>query len=110
MYETRPVRFAKKVNLEKELRHLAGTAPREKSYFYSIKDAQAVLNAYNSGNYKLISRKPGQNSVTIEVQGAEGRYVNIGESVGLPNLDIPTNKFMIEGSAAPKVAPVSPTK
>jgi hypothetical protein len=43
-----------------------------------------------------------QNSVIIEVLGVEGRYINKGGSVGWPDLDLPTNNFMIEGASSPK--------
>jgi hypothetical protein len=102
--------FAKKVSHQKMLRHLAGTAPNNKSYFSTIDDAQAVLDAYNSGEYRLISQNIGQSTVIIEVQGVTGRYVNVGNPNGLSDLNLPTNRFMIQSTSSPKVVPVNPNK
>ncbi len=104
------VQFRSKLSTQKQMRHLRGTAAPNRSYFDSIDDAQAVLDAYNSGNYKLISQNPAQNTVTIEVKNITGRYVNIDNPKGLPDLNLPTNKFMIQSSKAPKVVPVNPYK
>ncbi len=104
------LKFADKVSTQKMARHLKGSAPAGKSYFYSIDDAQAVLDAYNSGNYRLIKENINQNSVTIEVSGITGRYVNTNNPNGLPDLDVPTDKFMIQSTLSPKVVPVNPVK
>ncbi|SEL98326.1 DUF6443 domain-containing protein [Parapedobacter koreensis] len=104
------LRFAKKISRQKMVRHIKGTAPKDKSYFDKMEDAQAVLDAYNSGNYKLISENLSTNSVTIEVNGITGQYVNVGNPNGLPDLNLSTNKFMIQSTTSPKVVPVNPKK
>jgi RHS repeat-associated protein len=104
------VTFGPKVSPQKMQRHVDGTAPRNKSYFYSIADAQKVLDAYNSGNYKFISENSGKNTVTIEVRSVTGRYVNVDNPNGLPDVNVETNKFMIQSSGSPKVVPVNPNK
>jgi hypothetical protein len=102
--------FAKNVSPQKMVRHLEGTAPSYKSYFSSIDGAQAVLDAYNSGNYRLISENIKQSTVLIEVQGVTGRYINVGNPNGLPDLNLPTNRFMIQSTSSPKVVSVNPNK
>gem|GEM_PF-3644751 len=104
------IKFKSKISVQKMKRHLKGTAPHNKSYFNSVNDAQSVLDAYNSGNCRIISFDPQKNSVTIEVNNITGRYVNIDNPNGLPNLDVPTNKFMIQSGESPKVVPVNPNK
>lgn len=102
--------FSEKVSVQKMQRHVKGTAPDSKSYFNNISEAQDVLNAYRAGNYKLISENIPQGTVVIEVPTVTGRYVNIGNPRGLPDIDVPTNKFMIQSTINPKVVPVNPNK
>lgn len=75
-----------------------------------MKDAQKVLDAYHTGNYRLISENVAKNTVVIEVKGVTGTYVNTGNPNGLPDLYLPTNKFMIQSLSSPKVVPVNPKK
>lgn len=89
---------------QKQERYLLGTAPYNKSYLNSLPDAQKVLDAYNSGNYRFISEEIGKNTVVIEVKGVTGTYVNVGNPNGLPDVIKPTNIFMIQSRASPKVA------
>ena len=78
----------------------------------SAEDAQKVLDAYNKGQYTLISEDARQdrNTVTIQVNKVTGRYVNKGNPNGLPDINVPTNVFMIQSPQAPKVVPVNPNK
>ncbi|MDX9723791.1 MAG: hypothetical protein RBU37_23785 [Myxococcota bacterium] len=102
------VSFVSKVSAQKQKRHLEGSAPDGKSYLRSLEEAQQVLDAYNSGNYELIDENPSQATVRIRVAGIEGRYINVGNPNGLPDLDLPTQNFMIQSSQSPKVVPINP--
>lgn len=104
------IKFSARVSAQKTRRHIRGTAGPRKSYFQSMDDAQAVLDAYHAGNYRLIRERLSQSSVTIEVKSVTGRYVNRGNPNGLPDIDLPTNIFMIQGIRAPKPVPVNPAK
>lgn len=104
------LKFGSRVNRDKMMRHLFETAPKEKSYFYNLKDAQKVLDAYNSGDYRLIYQDSKKNSITIQVEGVIGRYVSTGNLRGLPDINLPTDKFMIQSLKSPKVVPVNPKK
>lgn len=44
------LKFASKVSIQKMTRHIKTSAPKNKSYFDKIEDAQSVLDAYNTGN------------------------------------------------------------
>jgi len=100
--------FDKTISPQKQKRHLKGTAPDEKSYLDSFDDAQTVLDAYNSGEYEFIKENTKENTVWIRVTGVSGQYVNVGNPNGLPDLNLPTNNFMIQSSKSPKVVPVNP--
>lgn len=108
--KTGNVVYSPNVSQQKQMRHLLGTAPPNKSYLNSLDDAQKVLDAYNSGNYRLISENVKQSSVVIEVKEITGRYINIGNPNGLPDVNKPTNIFMIQSSGSPKIVPVNPNK
>ena len=105
-----PIQFARRVSGQKQARHIFGTAPSDRSYFNFIEEAQSVLDAFHSGNYRLISFNARQNNVVIQVEGITGRYVNKGNPNGLPDINMPTNVFMIKSSKNPAVVPVNPEK
>ncbi|RFM29241.1 polymorphic toxin type 50 domain-containing protein [Chitinophaga silvisoli] len=106
------LKFASKISEQKQKRHLERSAGADKSYLSSVEDAQKVLDAYNKGQYTLISEDARQdrNTVTIQVNKVTGMYVNIGNPNGLPDINVPTNEFMIQSPQAPKVVPVNPNK
>ena len=106
------VKFADKVSRQKMARHLKGSSFNDsKGYFNSIEDAQKVLDSYKSGNYRLISENPGQNQVTIQVNGVTGRHVSkAAPGTNQVDINVPTNIFTIQSSSAPKPIPVNPNK
>ncbi|WP_433646631.1 polymorphic toxin type 50 domain-containing protein [Kosakonia pseudosacchari] len=104
------VQYTQTVSQQKQMRHLQGSAPTNKSYLNSLEDAQKVLNTYNSGNYRLISENPKQSTVVIEVKTVSGTYINVGNPNGLPDVNKPTSIFMIQSSSSPKIVPVNPDK
>ncbi len=102
---------ADKVSMQKQKRHILGTAPHDKSYLSSYKDAQAVLDAYKSGTARVISIDLSDNSVLIEVKNVNGVYVNRGNPNGKPDIVKNTNIFKIQSiNKSPKVVPVNPNK
>ncbi len=104
------LQYANKISKQKQMRHVKGTAPANKSYFDSLDDAQSVLDNFNAGNYKLISENVKQSTVTIQVENVTGRYVNVGNPNGLPDVNTATNVFMIQSLKSPKIVPVNPNK
>ena len=92
------------------MKHIQGAASANKSYLNSLDDVQKVLDAYNSGKYRLISKNVKQSTVVIEVKGITGRYINTGHPNGLPDINKPTNIFMIQSSGSLKIVPVNPNK
>ena len=105
-----PLIFASQISIQKQTRHLKGSAPSGKSYLNSAQDAQKVLDAYNNGNAVLISRSYNKNSIVIRVDSVTGIYVNINNPNGLPDIIKPTNIFMIDSTKSPKIVPVNPDK
>lgn len=97
-----------KISPQKQARHLKDTAPPDKSYLSSMKDAQQVLDATRNGQAKIISVDPIKNSVVVQYQNVIGTYINRGGAVGLPDIIKDTNLFMIQGGN--KVVPVNPSK
>ena len=108
--QTGTVVYSPNVSQQKQMRHIQGTVLANKSYLNSLDDAQNVLDAYNSGNHRLISENAKQSTVVIEVKGITGRYINTGNPNGLPDVNKPTNIFMIQSSGSRKILPVNPNK
>ena len=108
--QTGTVVYSPNVSQQKQMRHIQGTVLANKSYLNSLDDAQNVLDAYNSGNHRLISENAKQSTVVIEVKGITGRYINTGNPNGLPDVNKPTNIFIIQSSRWPKIVPVNPNK
>lgn len=102
--------MARYISPQKQRRHIAGTAANDKSYMASMADAQAVLDAYRSGRFTLVARSASKDSITIKVDGVTGTYVNRGNQNGKPDIEAPTNVFMIQSFTNPKVVPVNPGK
>jgi len=97
-----------RVSVQKQARHIKGTAPHDKSYLNSIEDAQKILDATRRGEVQLISVDPVKNSLVVKYNEVTGTYVNRGNSVGLPDIIQDTNVFMIQGGN--KIVPVNPRK
>jgi hypothetical protein len=91
----------------KQARHIFGTqayaARGSGGYLNSMDDAQAVLDAYQSGSAAVIG-KSAQGFPIVEFNGVTGTNVNV--AAGFPNQ--PTNIFMIKGTVRPSVVPMQP--
>ncbi|MDR2974815.1 MAG: hypothetical protein LBV00_08905 [Propionibacteriaceae bacterium] len=97
------------VSVQKQARHIFRT-PEYKgrtkegfepvSYFTSIDDAQAVLDAFKSGDAKVLGFK-GNGDTVVRVDSVTGSYVN-GE------LTADTHIFFIKGTKSPSVVPYQP--
>lgn len=64
-----------------------------KSYFENLTDAQAVFDAFKSGQGKIIWSDPGQNRVYFKYNGVKGFNVNANIPSGIQS----TNTFFIKG-------------
>lgn len=71
----------------------------------SVSDAQKVLDAYHSGQVKILG-KNGQGFPVVKFEGITGTNVNLG--VGIT--DQPTNVFVIRGTKKPSIAPTNPNR
>ena len=91
------------VSVQKQARHLAGTAGRGKGYLNSIDDAQSVLNAVHSGKATYLGTSKAGYQV-FRYNGVTGTNVNLGAGIS----GQPTNVFMIKGTASPSVVPTNP--
>ena len=94
----------KAISVQKQARHLVGTAGNGKGFVNSIEDAQAVLDAVHSGDAKLLGTSKSGNLV-YRCDAVTGTNVNIGAGV----TGQPTNVFMIKGTTSVSVVPTSPT-
>lgn len=76
-----------------------------KSYFENLNDAQAVLDAFRSGQGQILGADPGQNRVYFKYSGARGFNVNSN----LPGGYQSTNTFFIKGAGSNvTIVPTSP--
>jgi hypothetical protein len=93
---------------QKQYRHVEGRqewiSRGKGSYFKSLKEAQAVLDAYHSGVAKVLGQTK-QGHIVVQYEGVTGFNNNPGAGF----LNQPTNVFMIKGTAAPSVVPTSPS-
>lgn len=69
----------------------------------SVSDAQKVLDAYRSGQVKILG-KNGQGFPVVKFEGVTGTKVNLG--VGIT--DQPTNVVVIKGTKKPSIVPANP--
>ncbi|MFD7653970.1 DUF6531 domain-containing protein [Actinosynnema sp. NPDC059797] len=92
-----------KISPQKQARHLAGPGYRHGGYFNSPEEAQAVLNAFHSGEATVmgISRS---GSVQVRYDSITGFNNNVAKGF----INQPTNIFLIKGSSSPSVVPASP--
>jgi RHS repeat-associated protein len=95
--------LSKTISLQKQARHILGTAKSGGSFLNSINDAQAVLDAVNSGRATFLGISKAGHMV-YKFDGVTGTNVNLG--VGITRQ--PTNVFIIKGTSSPSVVPTSP--
>jgi RHS repeat-associated protein len=92
---------------QKQLRHVENRPEwvnrGQGSYVKSVAEAQAVLDAYHSGNATVLGQTS-QGHVVVNYPGVTGYNNNPG--AGFANQ--PTNVFMIKGTSSPSVVPTSP--
>ena len=91
----------------KQLRHIAGTQQLEArgggGFLNSVSDAQKVLDAYHTGQVKILGRNA-QGFPVVKFEGVTGTNVNLG--VGIT--DQATNVFIIKGTKSPSIVPTNP--
>ncbi|MDI2254445.1 two-partner secretion system putative hemagglutinin TpsA2 [Pseudomonas aeruginosa] len=92
---------------QKQLRHIAGTQQLEArgggGFLNSVSDAQKVLDAYHTGQVKILGRNA-QGFPVVKFEGVTGTNVNLG--VGIT--DQATNVFIIKGAKSPSIVPTNP--
>ncbi len=93
----------KTISVQKQARHLVGTAGRGKGYLNSIDDAQAILDAVHSGKATFLGTSKAGHQV-FRFKGVTGTNVNLGKGI----TSQPTNIFMIKGTKSPSIVPTSP--
>jgi len=93
----------KTISLQKQARHLVGTAKQGGGFLNSVADAQKVLDAVHSGEAVFLgTTKAGQ--PVFRYSGVTGTNVNIGAGFSSQ----PTNVFIIKGTTNPTVVPTNP--
>ena len=93
----------KTISVQKQARHLTGTAKQGGGFLNSAADAQKVLDAVHSGEAVFLgTTKAGQ--PVFRYSGVTGTNVNVGAGV----TSQPTNVFIIKGTTSPSVVPTSP--
>lgn len=92
---------------QKQLRHIAGTQQLEArgggGFLNSVSDAQKLLDAYHTGQVKILGRNA-QGFPVVKFEGVTGTNVNLG--VGIT--DQATNVFIIKGTKSPSIVPTNP--
>jgi hypothetical protein len=92
-----------KISVQKQSRHLMGTAKSGGGYMVSVQDAQTVLNAVHTGQASFMGfTKAGH--VVFKYKPIIGYNVNLGQGI----MNQSTNLFMIKGTTSPSVVPISP--
>jgi len=92
------------ISVQKQARHLAGTAKSGGGYMNTIEEAQSVLDAVQSGKATYLGTTKAGFPV-YRVDGITGTNVNYGVGITAQ----PTNVFIIKGTVSPSVVPTSPT-
>lgn len=95
--------LSKTVSVQKQARHIAGTAKPGGGFLNSVDDAQSVLNAVHSGKATFLGTSKAGHQV-YRFNGVTGTNVNLGAGI----TGQPTNVFMIKGTTSPSVVPTSP--
>jgi hypothetical protein len=93
----------KTISVQKQARHIAGTAKPGGGFLNSVDDAQSVLNAVHSGKATFLGTSKVGHQV-YRFNGVTGTNVNVGAGI----TGQPTNVFMIKGTTSPSVVPTSP--
>lgn len=91
------------ISVQKQARHIEGTAGRGKSYLNSLRDAQSILDAVHSGKATYLGTSKAGHQI-YKYSEITGTNVNLG--VGIKGQ--PTNIFMIKGTASPSIVPTNP--
>lgn len=96
-----------KISYQKQQRHIKNTAEWIKrgkgGYLLKEQDAQKVLDAFHSGEAKVLGTTS-QGHIVVEYKGITG--FNNNPAAGF--IDQPTNVFMIKGSTSPSIVPTNP--
>jgi RHS repeat-associated protein len=93
----------KKISVQKQARHIAGTAKPGGGFLNNLEDAQTVLNAVHSGEATYLDTSS-QGHLVYRFDGVTGTNVNIGAGIS----GQPTNVFMIKGTIHPTIVPTNP--
>ncbi|MEW2118956.1 polymorphic toxin-type HINT domain-containing protein [Streptomyces sp. NPDC005474] len=92
------------ISRQKQDRHiLGGNGYRNGGYFNSQADAQAVLDAYQSGTAEIMGI-----TKTGNIQVRVPSVVGYDNNPGMNRFGVPTNIFMIKGTKSPSVVPMNP--
>lgn len=91
------------LNVNKQARHLLGTAKEGGGFVNSMDDAHAVLNAVHLGEATYLGTSKAGYQV-YRFGGVTGTNVNIGAGITAQ----PTNVFMIKGTINPSIVPTTP--
>ena len=91
------------ISIQKQARHITGTAKQGGVFLNSVGDAQSVLDAVHSGKATYLGTSKAGHQV-YRYNGVTGTNVNIGAGI----TGQPTNVFMIKGTASPSIVPTNP--
>jgi len=95
--------LSKTISVQKQARHLAGTAKSGSGFLNNLDDAKAVLDAVHSGEATLLGTSKAGHQI-YSFKGVTGTNVNVGAGVK----GQPTNVFIIKGTTSPSVVPTNP--
>jgi hypothetical protein len=95
--------LSKTISVQKQARHIAGTAKPGGGFLNSMDDAQSVLDAVHSGKATFLGTSKAGHQI-YRFNGVTGTNVNVGAGI----TGQPTNVFMIKGTTSPSVVPTSP--
>jgi hypothetical protein len=91
------------ISRQKQLRHLEGSDMHTHGgYFEEVADAQRVLDAVHDGSAEVIAMTRG-NDLLVRYEGLTGIHAN-----GRMPSQVPTNLFVVKGTASPSVFPTNP--
>ncbi|MEM6272605.1 MAG: hypothetical protein AAF998_24550 [Bacteroidota bacterium] len=91
------------VSVQKQARHLLGSAPAGKGYLNNIGEAQAVLDAVHNGNATFLGTSRAGHQV-FRFSGVTGTNVNLRHGISAQS----TNVFMVKGTRSPSIVPTNP--
>lgn len=94
--------ISKSISVQKQARHIMGTAKQGGGFLSSTADAQKILDAVHSGEAVFLgTTKAGQ--PVFRYSGVTGTNLNVGL-----NINQPTNVFIVKGTVSPSIVPTSP--